>query len=138
MEFMKQLEMLILFSIGTFSTNFDFGAKLWHQIFLNFKSKFQPCNLQLITFLKRYFASKSTKNWLRYREKKIEKHVFLPKIEFKKKLLEKHDLFEFSHIFQPSFADNSAICWSVSQWEIGWQKVQEVILPDFVFSFFIR
>jgi hypothetical protein len=33
----------------------------------------------------------------------------------------------------------SAFCiYKNAQWEIGWQQVQEVILPDFVFSFFIR
>jgi hypothetical protein len=38
--------------------------------------------------------------------------VFIAKIELKKPL-EKHDLFEVSHVFQLSFDDISAICWTI-------------------------
>jgi hypothetical protein len=37
-----------------------------------------------MTFPKRYLASKSAKKWLRFHQKKIEKRVFLAKIELKK------------------------------------------------------
>jgi hypothetical protein len=30
-----------------------------------------------------------------------------------KNSLENHDFFEFSHVFQPSFDDISAICWPI-------------------------
>ncbi len=62
-------------------------SHFFHQILIskpNFTmkfSKFQPCNLQLITFPKRYFASKSTYKLLRYDQKKVEKRVFPAKIE---------------------------------------------------------
>ncbi len=65
-----------------------------------------------MTFPKRYLASKSANKWLRFHQKKIGKRVFLAKIELEK-TLEKHDLFEVSHVFQPSFDDISAICWSI-------------------------
>jgi hypothetical protein len=38
--------------------------------------------------------------------------VFLAKIDLKK-LLENHDLFEVSHVFQLFLNDISAICWSI-------------------------
>jgi hypothetical protein len=41
-----------------------------------------------------------------------------------------------------SFAKSKFIiskeCADNTQWEIGWLKVQEVILPNFVFELFIR
>ncbi len=42
-------------------------------------SKFQSCNLQLIMFPKRYFASKSANKWLRFHQKKVEKHAKIQK-----------------------------------------------------------
>ncbi len=74
--------------IPLFSANLDFEAHLYHE---NFKSKFQSCNLQLITFPKRYFASK----WLRYHQKKVEKHKISPK-NLIKNPLENHIFIEFS------------------------------------------
>jgi hypothetical protein len=53
------------------------------QNFRNFGSEFQSCNLQLITFPKRYFASKSINKWLRYRQKKVEKVCLSPKSSIK-------------------------------------------------------
>jgi hypothetical protein len=38
--------------------------------------------------------------------------VLLAKIELKKPL-EKHDLFEVSHVFKHSFGEISAICWMI-------------------------
>jgi hypothetical protein len=60
----------------------------------------------------RYFASKSANKWLRYHQRKVEKRLILAKIKFKKPL-ENYDLFELSHVFQPSFNDISAICWPI-------------------------
>jgi hypothetical protein len=65
-----------------------------------------------MTFPKRHFESKSTYKWLRYHQKKLEKRVFLAKIDLKKPL-ENHDLFEVSHVFQPFLNDISAICWTI-------------------------
>jgi hypothetical protein len=48
---------------------------IWN--FLNFTSKFQSCNLQLITFPKCYFASNSINKSLRYHQKNVEKRLFL-------------------------------------------------------------
>ncbi len=38
--------------------------------------------------------------------------MFLAKIDLKKPL-ENHDLFEVSHVFQPSFDEILAICWTI-------------------------
>jgi hypothetical protein len=88
----------------TFFSKFRLWGPTLTQNFANFKSKFQSCNLQLITFLKRYLASKSTNKWLRYRQNKDESRLFL---------VQNHDFIQFLHVFQPSFGDNSAICWSI-------------------------
>ncbi len=61
----------------TFSSKFRLRGPTLTQKFANFKSKFQPYDLQLITFLKRFLASKSTNKWLSYHQKKIEKHAKL-------------------------------------------------------------
>ncbi len=96
----------------TFFSKFRLRGPTLTQNFANFKSKFQSCNLQLITFLKRYLASKSTNKWLRYRQKKDESRLFLVQFELKKPL-QNHDFIQFLHVFQPSFGDNSAICWPI-------------------------
>jgi hypothetical protein len=98
--------------IPLFPANFDFRAQLSHENFKISKSKFQLCNLQLITFPKRYFASKSANKLLRYHENKVEKrakleknHGFLTDFLF--------DFWEKSSVFQPSFHDILAICWPI-------------------------
>ncbi len=57
----------------TFFSKFRLWRPIFSRKFWNFKSKFQSCNLQLITFPKRYFASKSNNKWLRYRLRKVKK-----------------------------------------------------------------
>jgi hypothetical protein len=62
-----------------------------------------------MTFLKHYFASKSANKWLRYHQKKIEKHAEIQKNHgFLTDFL--FDFIELYCVFQPSFDDISAIC----------------------------
>jgi hypothetical protein len=76
--------------------------------------KFLELSIQIsaMTFPKRYFASKSTNKWLRYHQKNVEKRLFFVQIEFKKSV-KNFDFIRFSPVFQPSFGDISAICWSI-------------------------
>ncbi len=53
----------------TFSTNFDFGAQLCYEIFKISNPIFSRVFYKLMTFPKCYFASKSVKKWLSYRQK---------------------------------------------------------------------
>jgi hypothetical protein len=62
----------------TFSANFNFGAQLYQEIFQISNPNFSHVLYQLI---KRHFESKSTYKWLRYHQKKVEKRVFLAKID---------------------------------------------------------
>ncbi len=62
-----------------------------------------------MTFLKHYFALKSANKWLRYHQKKIEKHAKIQKNHgFLTDFL--FDFFEFPLVFQPSFDNISTIC----------------------------
>ncbi len=96
----------------TFFTKFRLRGPTLQRNFQKFKSKFQSCNLQLITFPKLYFSSKSANKCLRYHQKNTEKHWISPKNRIKKPL-ENHDLFQVSHVFQPFLNDISAICWPI-------------------------
>jgi hypothetical protein len=57
--------------ISLFSASSDFEAKLYHE---NFKITFF-----LITSPNRDFAQKSTNKWLKYHQKKVEKHAKIQK-----------------------------------------------------------
>jgi hypothetical protein len=96
----------------TFFSKFRLRNQTLGWNFWNFTSKFQSCNLQLITFPKRYFASKSTNKWLRYHQKKVEKHAEIQKnLGFLTDFL--FAFWEKSNVFQPSFKHISAICWPI-------------------------
>jgi hypothetical protein len=96
--FKKMWSQIPLFQqISTLEPNFPMK-------FLNFTFVFQSCNLQLIAFPKRYFASKSaTKRWKTCEAWK--NHGFLTDFLF--------EFWEKSSVFQYSFDDISAICWPI-------------------------
>ncbi len=96
----------------TFFSKFRLRSPTFPWNFWNFTSEFQACNLQLITFPKWYFASKSTNKWLRYNQKNVEKRVEIQKsYGFLTDFL--FDFWEKTNVFQHSFDDISAICWSI-------------------------
>jgi hypothetical protein len=117
----------------TFVSKFRLQRPTLTENFANFKSKFQSCNLQLITFLKRYRASKSTNKWLRYRQNKDESRLFLVQIELKKPL-QNHEFIQFLHVFQPSFDDNSAICWPILMHDI---VLERLLVVDYMTEIWI-
>jgi hypothetical protein len=62
-------------TVPTFFSKFRLCSQILPWNFQNFKSAFQSCFLQLMSFPKRYFASKSIKKWLSYHQKNPRLHL---------------------------------------------------------------